>query len=160
SLLITSDTLLVDPVTLRHLNIVEGVDGGRPGSLLEALDRTVTPMGGRLLRAWLTRPLVTLARIQDRLDAVEDFAFRSRERAKLRDALKHVHDLERLVARVSLGTAGPRDVVALRQSLALAPRLTLTVADLQAPLVRSLAAEIDPLTDVREALDRALVDEP
>ena len=160
SLLVTSDTLLVDPITLRHLNIVEGVDGGRAGSLLDTVDRTVTPMGGRMLRSWLTRPLVTLARIQDRLDAVEDFAFRSQERAKLRDGLKHVHDLERLVARVSLGTAGPRDVVALRQSLALLPRLTLTVADLQAPLVRSLTAEVDPLTDVREALDRALIDEP
>jgi DNA mismatch repair protein MutS len=160
SLLVTSDTLLVDPVTLRHLNILEGAEGGRAGSLLEAVDRTVTPMGGRLLRAWLTRPLVTLARIQDRLDAVEDFAFRSQERAKLRDALRHVHDLERLVARVSLGTAGPRDVVALRQSLTLIPRLTATVADLQAPLVRSLTAEIDPLTDLREALDHALVEEP
>ena len=160
SLLVSSDALLVDPVTLRHLNIVEGVDGGRAGSLLDAIDRTVTPMGGRLLRAWLTRPLVTLARIQDRLDAVEDFAFRSQERAKLRDGLRHLHDLERLVARVSLGTAGPRDVVALRQSIALVPRLSLTVADLQAPLARSLTAELDPLTDVRETLDRALVDEP
>ncbi len=160
SLLVASDALLLDPVTLRHLNVVEGADGGRAGSLLDTIDRTLTPMGGRLLRAWLVRPLVTLARIQDRLDAVEDFAFRSTERAKLRDVLKHLHDLERLVARVSLGTAGPRDLVALRQSIALIPRVATTVSELQAPLVRSLAAEIDELTDLRESLDRAVVDEP
>src|SRR5688572_7350295 len=69
---VLADAVLIDPVTLRHLNVIEGVDGGRDGSLLEALDRTATSMGGRLLRQWLTRPLVALARIQDRLDAVED----------------------------------------------------------------------------------------
>ncbi len=160
SLLVASDALLLDPVTLRHLNVVEGVDGGRAGSLLDTIDRTMTPMGGRLLRAWLVRPLAALARIQDRLDAVEDFAFRTTERAKLRDVLKPLHDLERLVARVSLGTAGPRDLVALRQSLALIPRVIDAVSELRSPLVRSLAAEIDDLPDIRESLDRALVDEP
>ena len=89
----------IDPVTLRHLNVIEGVDGGRAGSLLDDIDRTVTAMGGRLLRQWLVRPLVTLARIQDRLDAVEDFAFRTTERGKLREVLGGMHDLERLVAR-------------------------------------------------------------
>ena len=68
-------------------------------------------MGGRLLRAWLLRPLVSLDRIRDRLDAVEELAFRSTERGKLREALKSVYDLERLVARAALGTAGPRDLV-------------------------------------------------
>ena len=65
SLRVATDALVIDPVTLRHLNVVEGVDGGRQGSLLDAIDRTVTSMGGRLLRQWLVRPLVTLARIQD-----------------------------------------------------------------------------------------------
>src|SRR5690606_6964946 len=82
-LLVASDAVLIDPVTLKHLNVIEGVDGGRRGSLLDAVDRTVTAMGGRLLRQWLVRPLVTLARIQDRLDAVEDFAYRAAERGKL-----------------------------------------------------------------------------
>ncbi len=96
-------------------------------------------MGGRLLRQWLVRPLVALARIQDRLDAVEDFAFRVTERGKLRETLRGLHDLERLVSRVSLGTAGPRDVAALGQSLALIPRIRSGLQDLQAPLTRSLA---------------------
>jgi DNA mismatch repair protein MutS len=150
SLQMPADALLVDPVTVRHLNIVEGAEGGRSGSLLDVLDRTTTPMGARLLRHWLLRPLVNLARIQDRLDAVEDFAFRTTERGKLLDLLKQMHDLERLVARVSLGTAGPRDLLALGQSLALLPRARGIVSGLQAPLVRSLVAEIDDLVDVRD----------
>ena len=101
----------IDPTTLRNLEVIEAADGGRTGSLLHEIDRTITPMGGRLLRAWLLRPLVALERIQDRLDAVEDFAFRATERAKLRDTLKSIHDIERLVARAALGTAGPRDLV-------------------------------------------------
>jgi DNA mismatch repair protein MutS len=157
---LSADALLIDPVTLRHLNVVEGVDGTREGSLLDEVDRTCTSMGGRLLRAWLVRPLVALARIQDRLDAVEDFAFHGTDRAKLRDLLKGILDLERLAARASLGTAGPRDLVALGQSLTLLPRLRTILSDLQAPLVRSLVSEIDDLVDVRDAIDNTLVDDP
>ena len=154
------DALVIDPTTLRHLEVVEGAGGGRAGSLLDTIDRTVTPMGGRLLRAWLTRPLVSLERIQDRLDAVEDFAFRTTERGKLRDALKSVHDLERLVARAALGTAGPRDLVGLKQSLATVPRIRAVLAPLEAPLGRSLVEELDELADVRDAIDATLADEP
>ena len=160
ALRIAADALIVDPVTLRHLNVVEGVEGGRSGSLLDELDRTITAMGGRLLRQWLVRPLVSLARIQDRLDGVEDFAFRATERGKLREVLKGVHDLERLMARISLGTAGPRDLLSLAQSLAQIPRLRAIAMQLQAPLVQSLSAEIDELTDLRDALERAIVDDP
>ena len=156
----TSDALAIDPTTLRHLNVIEGVDGGREGSLLAVIDRTVTPMGGRLLRQWLIRPLVALARIQDRLDAVEDLAFRATERGKLRDVLRHVQDLERLIARVSLGTAGPRDLVALGQSLGRAPAIKALAGALQAPLAASLLAEIDELDDVRADLAATLADEP
>jgi DNA mismatch repair protein MutS len=160
TLRVASDAVLIDPTTLRHLNVIEGVEGGRKGSLLDEVDRTVTPMGGRLLRQWLVRPLVTLARIQDRLDAVEDFAFRSAERGKLRDALRGVHDLERLTSRVSMGTAGPRDLAALGESLRLLPRLRSVIAELQAPLTGSLRAEVDELADVRDVIASTLVDEP
>jgi DNA mismatch repair protein MutS len=103
---------------------------------------------------------VSLERIQDRLDAVETFAFRTTERAKLRDALKAVHDLERLVARAALGTAGPRDLVALKHSLAAVPRIRAVLSPLEAPLARSLVEELDELADVRDAIDATLVDEP
>jgi DNA mismatch repair protein MutS len=155
-----NDALSIDPTTLRHLNVVEGVDGGRSGSLLEEIDRTVTSMGGRLLRQWLVRPLVTLARIQDRLDAVEELAFHSTERGRLRESLKSVHDIERLVSRTVLGTAGPRDIVALGASLRALPRLRLLVSDLRAPLVGSLAAELDDLVTIRDAITNTIADEP
>ena len=120
----------------------------------------MTALGGRLLRSWLIRPLVTLERIQDRLDAVEDFAFHGTDRAKPRDALKGMHDLERLISRISLGTAGPRDLTSLRQSLALLPRVRQVASTLSSPLVRSLTAAIDELTDVHDAIAAAIVDEP
>ena len=153
-------TLLVDPTTLKHLEILEGSDGGRDGSLLEVLDRTVTSAGSRLLRSWLLRPLVALEPIRERLDAVEELAFRTTERGKFRDAIKAVQDLERLVARAALGTAGPRDLVGLKNSLTVVPRVRTLVAELQAPLVRSLAAELDDLIDVRGAIESTLVDDP
>jgi DNA mismatch repair protein MutS len=156
----SADCMVIDPTTLRNLEVIEAADGGRSGSLLHEIDRTITPMGGRLLRAWLLRPLVSLERIQDRLDAVEEFAFRSTERAKVRDTLKAIHDIERLVARAALGTAGPRDLVSLRQSIAAVPRVRMLLEEFQAPLVRSLAAELDDLADLRGDLDRTLLDEP
>ena len=157
---VTADAVLIDPMTLRHLNVLEGAEGGRAGSLVDGLDRTVTAMGGRLLRQWLVRPLVRLAEIQNRLDAVEDFGFRLTERGRLREALKTMHDIERLVGRISLGTAGPRDLAALGHSLGLLPRVLALVGDLQAPLLRSLAAEVDPLTDLRDDITATVTDEP
>jgi DNA mismatch repair protein MutS len=155
-----ADCLVIDATTVRNLEILEAADGGRTASLLHEIDRTMTAMGGRALRAWLVRPLLALERIQDRLDAVEELAFRSTERAKLRDTLKTIHDIERLVARASLGIAGPRDLVALRQSIAAVPRVRMLLTELQAPLVRSLVAELDDLADLRDELTRTLVDEP
>jgi len=156
----SADCLIVDPITLKHLEVLIGSEGALKGSLLHEIDRTVTVMAGRLLRAWLLRPLCALERIRDRLDAVEDLAFRSTDRSKFRETLKSVHDLERLVARAALGTAGPRDLVSLRQSLAAVPRVRTVLADVQAPLLRSLVAELDDLADVRDLIERTLIDEP
>ena len=155
-----ADGLVVDAITLRHLEVISGSEGGTKGSLLAEIDRTVTSMGGRMLRGWLLRPLSVLERIRERLDAVEELAFRTTERGKFREALKSVHDLERLVARAALGTAGPRDLVALRQSLAAVPRLKLILEPFRAPLVQSLVAELDDLADLRDIIERTLIDDP
>jgi len=164
-----AECLIIDPITLKHLEVVAGSEGGPQGSLLNEIDRTVTSMGGRMLRAWLLRPLVSLERIRDRLDAVEELAFRSTDRGRFREALKNVHDVERLVGRIALGTAGPRDLVSLRLSLAAIPSLRLILDGpdkgrpangVQAPLLASLLAELDDLTDVRDLIERTLVDEP
>jgi DNA mismatch repair protein MutS len=154
-----ADALLVDPQTLKHLEVVENADGDREGSLLDELDRTMTSMGSRLLRAWLLRPLLTLEVIRDRLDAVEELAFRTTDRGKFRETVKVVQDLERLVARAALGTSGPRDLVGLRQSLDVIPRVRAVLSDLQAPLLTSLTAALDDLGDVRGRIEATLVDD-
>jgi DNA mismatch repair protein MutS len=155
-----ADGLLIDPITLKHLEVVEAADGGRAGSLLDEIDRTVTPMGCRLLRTWLLRPLTALEAIRDRLDAVEELAVRTTDRGKLRDTFKSIQDLERLIARIALSTAGPRDLVALGRSLAAVPRVAMVLTECQAPLVRSLVGEFDELTDVREWIEAAIDEEP
>jgi DNA mismatch repair protein MutS len=155
-----ADGLLIDPTSLRHLEVIESVEGGRTGSLLHAIDTTVTAVGARMLRAWLIRPLVVLEPIRDRLDAVEELAFRTTERGRFRDALKAVQDLERLVARAALGTAGPRDLVGLRLSLDIVPRVKHLLGELAAPLNQALIAALDPLVDIRETVESTLIDEP
>ena len=169
----SAECLLIDAVTLKHLEVVAGSEGGPQGSLLNEIDRTVTSMGSRLLRSWLLKPLCSLERIRDRLDAVEELAFRATDRGRFREVLKTVHDIERLVGRVALGTAGPRDLVSLRMSIAAIPRLRMLLSgpdnvraaeadgtQVQAPLLRSLLAELDDLADVRDLIERTLTDEP
>jgi len=155
-----ADAMVVDPTTLQHLEVVASADGGRSGSLLHEIDRTITPMGGRLIRAWLLRPLVVLERIRDRLDAVEAFAIRGTDRAKVREAFKGIQDLERLMSRIALSTAGPRDLAGLRASLGAVPRIALLLDGFEAPLVRSLRSELDDLTDVRGWIEHTIADEP
>ena len=155
-----ADALVVDAATLRHLEVVRSAEGGRSGSLLAEIDHTVTVMGSRLLRNWLLRPLVNLERVRNRLDAVEELAFRSTDRAKLREALKPVQDLERLVARAAMGTAGPRDLLALQRSLAAVPRIKAILQVLDAPLTSSLAAELDEVPAVRDAIEATVSKSP
>ena len=155
-----ADHVIIDSTTCRHLEIIDAADGGSDGGLLAEIDRTATPMGGRLLRAWLQRPARTIEVIHNRLDAVEELVGRGLERARLRETLKPVHDLERLVARVALRTAGPRDLIALRQSVAVIPHLRTQLADCGAPLIQSLVAQLDDVADVREAIETTVVDEP
>ena len=156
----TADAMVIDPSTLKHLEVIVSSEGTRAGSLLGEIDLTVTAMGSRLLRGWLLAPLVGLERVHNRLDAVEELAFRSIERGKLREALKSVHDLERLVARAAMGTAGPRDLVALQRSLASVPRIRAVLDPLEAPLTGSLLAELDEVPEVRDAIEATLVEAP
>ena len=155
-----TDAMVIDPSTLKHLEVVVSGEGTRSGSLLGEIDQTMSVMGSRLLRGWLLRPLVSLERVHDRLDAVEELAFRSVERAKLREVFTSVHDLERLVARAALGTAGPRDLIALQRSLTAVPRVRALLEPLQATLTKSLLAELDEVPEVRDTVEATLVTEP
>jgi len=155
------DLLIIDSVTRRNLELTESMaDGSRRGTLLDVLDHTRTPMGARLLRDRILRPLVELERIQDRLDAVEELAFRALDRGRLRETLGGVQDLDRILGRVTLGTAGPRDLVALASSLRALPGAAEALAECLAPLVRRLLKDLDPPLDLAEKVEKTLVDEP
>jgi DNA mismatch repair protein MutS len=155
------DVLVLDGLTRRNLELVESLaDGSRTGTLLDVLDETRTPMGSRALREWILRPLSELERIQDRLDAVEELAFRTLPRGALREALERVQDTDRLLGRVTLGTASPRDLSALAQSLEALPDAAAALAECEAPLSRGLVKDMDPPLDLARRILETLVDAP
>ncbi len=159
------DVLPLDEMTRRNLELVEPLRAGAQGAtLLEVLDRTLTPMGGRLLRRWMLAPLVDPAAINARLDAVEVLVRDGRGRERLREALDGVRDLERLAGRAALGRATPRELGALRDSILRLPDAAGALGGLEdrhraAPL-EAAAEGCDLLTDLGEELARALVDRP
>lgn len=157
---LTSDFLQIDPASRRNLELTRALrDGGRRGTLLWVLDATVTALGSRLLRDWIDRPLVDPAAINRRLDAVAELVTGGDQRRALRVALKRVYDLERLAGRLAYRTATPRDLLALRDSLAALPDIKTLLGDCAAPLLAELNAAIDPLTSERVAIERALRDD-
>ena len=155
-----ADHLVIDAATFDHLEVLAGTEGRRTGSLLGEVDLTSTPMGGRLLRAWLQRPLASRDPILDRLDAVDELLRQVAARGRLRADLARVQDLERLVARVALGTAGPRDLGALGRSVGVVPAARAHAAELQAPLIGVLLDGLDDLRDVHDRITTTLVDDP
>ena len=155
-----ADHLVIDAATFDHLEVVAGAEGRRDGSLLAELDLTGTPMGGRLLRAWLQRPLAAREPVVERLDAVEDLLRQVAVRGRLRGALSRLQDLERLIARVALGSAGPRDLAALGRSAGVVPAVRAHAAELRAPLIAALLDGFDDLRDVHGRIAATLVDDP
>src|SRR5690606_24678792 len=157
-----SEYLVLDAAARRHLELVgRSSDGSRRDTLLGVLDRTVTAMGARCLRSWVEQPLVSRPRIEARLDAVEALVRAPAARQRIREALRGVHDLERLASRVAFGTANARDLVALRRSLQRLPALQAELAGLEeTSLLGDLLQRLDPLPDLADLLERALVDDP
>jgi DNA mismatch repair protein MutS len=155
------DHLLLDEVTRRSLELTRTLrEGNRDGSLLSVLDRTVTLMGARLLQNWLLAPLNDLTTINCRLDAVAEFKDELALRHDVRALLQETYDLQRLTARVSTGRASPRDLAAIARSLRLLPRVKARVSARKCPLLRELEVRLELCPDLREALDRTLVDDP
>ena len=162
------ETLVLDPVTVRNLELVTPIfteEAGRSGptTLIAALDETVTGMGARLLRSWILRPLIDFEAMEARLGAVAHLLKQTVVRGEIRKELRGILDLERITSRITLGLASPRELVALRRSLAQLPVLKNFLTPPPAggsELLRHLHAEIDELADVRERLDRAIADEP
>ena len=154
--------LVLDAVTVRNLELVEPLAAGSDAgmTLFRCLDTAITPMGKRLLRSWMLRPSVDLEQINLRLDAVEIQIKETVAREELRRALDGILDLERLLSRVTLETANPRDVLALSASLAKIPAVRAALSCMPSDRLRALHEAIDELEDLRKAIEQTLVLEP
>jgi len=157
----TSDFLVLDEATRRNLELTATLaEGKRRGSLLGLMDRTVTAMGGRKLKQWISHPLVSVEKIRLRQAAVAELVEAASARRELTALLDGVYDLERLNARISLASAGAKDLAAIRESLLRIPNILMALAASQSPLLAQLAATIDPLATVAELIAVAIVENP
>ena len=153
--------LSLDPICQRNLELVEPMFGsGRENTLLHVLDRTGTPMGGRLMRDWLLKPLRNVEKIIERQDVVALFKDDPLTLAELRETLSAVRDLERIVARLNVGTANPRDLLTLAHSLEMIPAVRLLIQSSDLPLVERLRNRICDMPELTERLLKAISDEP
>ncbi|MBF6611763.1 MAG: DNA mismatch repair protein MutS [Chloroflexi bacterium] len=156
----TEQYMTLDPQTRRNLEISES-PGGRRNSLLSVLDDTRTAMGSRLLARWLNQPLLDLGRLTARQDAIEAFVGNAALRVELRSLLNNLPDLERLCTRSVQGTAGPRDMIAIKSVADRLPEIReALMAQGRAKVLGSLANRIQPCDDLSELIGRAIADDP
>ncbi len=155
-----AETMVLDATTLANLEVFQNQrEGGRQGTLLRVVDRTVTPPGGRMLRQWLRRPLTDPAAVAARHDAVAELHGDGRLREELRDRLGQLGDPERLLGRAVLGTLTPREAANLRDGLRQVPSILAALEPCRAAELVEIAAA-DPLPRLAEELDRTLVEAP
>ena len=154
-----SEFMTLDAATRRNLELTETLRGERQGSLIAVLDKTLTPMGKRLMRQWVNKPLLDVEQIRQRQAGVRHFFEDGLERAALRQALKPLGDLERLTNRIAGGTAQPRDLAALRETLRSLPALLETLPPQGADLT-PLLAPFDPCSEALALLESALAEDP
>ena len=154
--------LVLDAVTVRNLELLEPLFSGAGDNitLFRSLDRTVTPMGKRLIRAWMLRPSIDRTQIALRLDAVEIMVKDLVAREELRRSMDGILDLERLLSRVTLETANPRDMLTLAASFAKLRAVRMTLAGFSAARLQELHAQCDELADLRDRIASTLEDEP
>jgi DNA mismatch repair protein MutS len=151
------ERLEIDQVTRRSLEISRTLrDGSREGSLWGVMDRTVTSMGARLLGDWLANPLVDVRTIDARLDAVAELHAEPRLGGKVRDPLRAIYDMQRLMARVTTGRATPRDLSCVARTLACLPGIKTALADSSSARLTQLEGRIDLCTEIRNRLEAAL----
>jgi len=155
-----ADALILDATTVRNLELVEPLFAGesKESTLLHVLDRTRTGMGGRLLRRRLLAPSIDVAEIEGRLNAMEELYKAPILRAELSKHLESILDLERLLAKISLSSAGPRDLLALARSLAVIPGLV--AQPVKAALLRDIQGRLDPIPEVGDRVLAAIAEEP
>ncbi len=157
----SGEFMVIDSSTRRNLELTETMrNKEHRGTLLWVLDKTGTAMGARLLRSYIEQPLVDIGKIKLRQDAVEQLFNNYIDREELREYIKPVYDLERLMGRVSSGLANPRDLIALKTSVEMLGPIRTVLAVFDGELLNRLHNEIDPLDDIHELIEKAIIDEP
>ena len=156
------DCLVLDRISQRNLELVEPIfTGEKNNTLLSVMDETVTPMGARMLREWLLRPLNNLHDIQERQDAVDDLFSHPMLLEELREMLAAIRDIERTITRLAVGSnASARDLLVLKRGLEMVPGLRTLLSDASAQLLHNEADELEELPELTELIGRAIVDEP
>lgn len=156
-----SDFMMLDEVTLRNLEIQRNIrDRSRRGTLLEFLSRTKTPMGSRTLSRWIQMPLLSVEKIEMRLDAVEELIKNPMLLESLAEELKGASDMERLVGRVSCGTANPKDMIVLKNSLKRLPAIHQALEGASTQYLQELKGRLGPLEDIVSLIERSIADDP
>ncbi len=157
----STDYMVLDTTTQRNLELFEPLISGRNhGTLFSILDKTQTAMGGRALRSRIMRPLIEKDKIEKRLEATGEFKEKVRKRESLREKLKNIYDIERLLSRISLSTAKPKDLTALKSSLRVLPSIAEICDRMQSRRIKTLNNELDILEDVAELIENAIMDNP
>ena len=157
----TTHYMNLDTNARRNLEITEKLrDKSKKGTLLWVLDKTSTSMGGRLLRRWLNDPLIDVARINERLEAVKELKEDIILRGDLIDSMKKVYDIERLAGKISYGSATGRDLVSLKNSAKQLPDVKANLAKAKSPMLKQLYENLDILEDIHEIIDHSIVDDP
>ena len=145
----------------RNLELTEKMrDKSKKGTLLWVLDKTATSMGGRLLRRWISDPLIDVKEINNRLEAVKEFKDDIILRGELSSSLKGVYDIERLAGKISYGNANARDLNSLKSSASKLPEIKKMLANAKSGMLKNLYNELDTLDDIFQLIDKAIVDEP
>lgn len=153
--------LILDTSSLRHLEITHNLrDGGVKGTLLDVLDRTLTPMGARLLKQWLESPLTDISTIQRRQAAVAELISRNGERCEIQGYLDCIYDFERIVGRIETGSVSPRDFTSLRESLQVLPQIKNLLKEFSGLSLSSINTRIDHHADIYNLLNRAIAEQP
>lgn len=157
----SADHMVLDATSIKNLELLRSLrDSSMKDSLLDVIDFTVTPMGGRLLRSWLLQPLLDPSRIRERADAVAEFCSHTIERHEMRKNLNEIFDLERLSGKISLGVAHPRDLLSLEKSLVPLPQIQPLLTALSSRMIREIHEQWDNAQDIADLIDRAILEEP
>ena len=157
----TTKYMALDINARRNLEITEKLrDKSKKGTLLWVLDKTATAMGGRLLRRWLSDPLIDVTQINKRLDAVQELKDNIILRGDITEALKKVYDIERLAGKISYGSVNARELVSLKNSVKQLPEIKKVLSNAKSNLLRVLYENLDELEDIFNLIEKTIIDEP